>query len=161
MLLKTLCDQAIARFPPLVDAATGRTLYTYCNAAVDFVCGGMGCDCFRGPRGPLTADAICRILERGWVAVDGAQAAELARGGTLCVAALDSASIRLSPKHAQAAHGHVAAVYPAEKGAWSPSWKKTVPLLANAGARNGVLPASQCFPAEPKYYFRPGGPYAP
>lgn len=150
MCLKDFCDEAIAKFPPLVDAETGQIKYTYCNVGVDYIARRMGCDDFHGPAGVFLADKICNILSKGWINITSDDAFSLAKQGTLIVAGLSSKELR-------ATHGHVTIVYPAENMLYSGSWKKLVPMLANVGKINGVLKASQCFPIEPKYYLRPGG----
>ncbi len=48
-------------------------------------------------------------------------------------------------------HGHVASVHPAPIQ-YSASWDKKVPMVANVGAKNGLMRASQAFPVEPDYF---------
>lgn len=157
MCLKAFCDEAIAEFPPAVDAKTREVKYTYCNLAADYICRRMGYIGFRDKNGPILADRICEVLNLAWVAIDGDTAFKLARAGTLCMSAMSSAELRKLPKFKDAKHGHVAVVYPADKMEYSGSWAKDCPILANVGATNGAMRASKCFPAEPKYYILPGG----
>ena len=155
MCLKDFCDEAILKFPPKLDER-GNAVETYCNLALDYIARRMGYSGFHNSHGvPLMADEICSVLLRDWLAVDGESIARLAASGTLCVAAMSSTEIRAAAEMfnkatlKDARHGHVAVVYPVPR--------KEVPLLANVGKTNGVLGASRCFPAEPKYYYKPGG----
>lgn len=163
MCLKAFCDEAIVKFPPLVDAQTEKIKYTYCNFGVDYIAQRMRYHGFSDSKGPMLADLICEILRMDWIPIKGEYAFDLAKKGTLCIAAMSSDEIReigrlkKNEKLAQANHGHVAVVYPALDMGYSGSWGKKVPMLANVGRTNGVLCASQCFPAEPKYYLLPGG----
>lgn len=51
-------------------------------------------------------------------------------------------------------HGHVAAVFPGPL-VYSGSWKMSVPVLANVGRKNGLMPTSMAFPVKdgPPYFF--------
>lgn len=163
MCLKDFCDEAIKKFPPKLDS-DGNAIETYCNMALDFIARRMAYNGFHNANGAaLLADNICSVLLRDWLAIDGEQAHRLAGSGVLCIAAMSSADIRAAaenlnkPALKNARHGHIAVVYPAPRMVQSASWRKEVPLLANVGRKNGVYGASQCFPAEPKYYYKPGG----
>lgn len=163
MCLKDFCDEAIKKYPPKINPKTGEVEATYCNFAADFIARRLGYTGFGYNGAPYMADRICSVLLSDWLAVDGEQAHRLASAGVLCIAAMSSAEIRAvasrlnKPALANASHGHIAVVYPAPRMVQSASWRKDVPLLANVGRTNGVLGASQCFPAEPKYYYKPGG----
>ena len=163
MCLKDFCDEAIKKFPPEIDPKTGAVLKTFCNFAVDYVAQRMGYKGFNYNGAPYMADRICSVLLADWLELDGEQAHRLAASGVLCIAAQSSAEIRAAairlnkPALKDARHGHIAVVYPAPRMVQSASWRKEVPLLANVGRKNGILGASQCFPAEPKYFYKPGG----
>ncbi len=98
----------------------------------------------------LTADAMIWILlgSTHWAKTsDGEIAAAFARSGNLCFAAMSSE--RLGEEH-----GHIAAVFPADTE-FSPSLKINVPLIANVGAKNGIMKTSEAFPIEkgcPDYF---------
>jgi len=163
MCLKDFCDDAIKKYPPKIDKKTGDVVATYCNFAVDDIARHMDYKGFNYNGAPYMADRICSVLLSDWLKIDGEQAHRLAASGVLCIAAMSSAEIRAAairlnkPALKNAQHGHVAVIYPAPRMVQSASWCKEVPLLANIGRVNGVLGASQCFPAEPKYYYKPGG----
>ena len=57
-------------------------------------------------------------------------------------------------------HGHVAAVFPGPL-VYSGSWKRSVPMLANVGKSNGIMPCSMAFSVKdspPDYYlYKVGG----
>lgn len=160
MCIKLVCDEVVKNYKPKL-AADGKTvLETYCNLALNEVAKVKHYTGFLDTKGrPLLADDICKVLAGEWLKIEGEDAFNLAKGGIWCVAASSSADLRRygGPKFANASHGHVATVYPKEQMGHSVSWRKYVPWLANVGANNGIKIASLCFPAEPKYYFLPGG----
>ena len=163
MCLKLICDEAMLKFPPKLAADKKTVLETYCNFGADFIGHALGYNGFRNPNTglPLIADEICSVLMRDWIAIDGEQAFRLTNSNVWCMSAMSSLEIREAakrlnkPKLIDATHGHIDAVYPAEKMLDSGSWGKPVPILANIGTENKPKKASECFPAEPKYYFRP------
>ena len=160
MCLRLICEEVVKRYQPKL-ASDGKTVIkTYCNIALAEIAALQGYRGFIDDSGNVRiADEICKILDNDWLRVDGDTAFKLARGGTWCIAASSSHDLRLygGPKFTQATHGHVATVYPKNQMGHSAGWRKQVPWLANVGANNGIKIASLCFPAEPKYYYLPGG----
>lgn len=167
MCLKAFCDEAMEKFKPKLAPNGKDVLETYCNFGADYVGHALGYNGFRDDKDrPLTADQICSVLMKDWIAIDGEQAFRLAQQNTWCMAAMSSAEIREAAKRLNkskllnAKHGHISTVYPSDKMGESGSWNKKVPIMANVGTKNKPRPASECFPAEPKYYFLPGGRYS-
>ncbi len=116
---------------------------TYCNIALQRTGKFYNYPYFDG----LVADEIATkaiadqfpVLEK----ITGDVATDYAMKGGFCFAA-----------HVYPDHGHVAVISP-QPMAFSPSWNKRVPVVANVGFDNAFLPASQAFPVslgEPSYY---------
>ncbi len=81
---------------------------------------------------------------KGWRKVTDAEASMHALHGGLAVAG----------KKYPRAHGHVAIVFP-DSPAYSGAYRKTVPMLANVGHKNGIMKMSYAFAAskgEPGYW---------
>lgn len=134
------CLDAINRYPASRDGQT------FCNLGVQYVCAAMGCPEFAG----LLANQIHAALEadENWRKMTGNLAAWwIERTKALAVA---SWSNKDGP-------GHCAMVFPGPLG-YSGKWGYTeaprVPLVANVGKKNGVLPANKAFTVEPNYYVK-------
>ena len=79
--------------------------------------------------------------------VFGEIAAKFAQIGGLAFAAMDSSQLGEE-------HGHIATIFPADCEL-SPSLNVLVPFVANVGAKNGIMKASEAFPVakgQPTYF---------
>ena len=89
---------------------------------------------------------MCNKLQTlpDWTKDSGEKASEHAEKGGIALAA------KVYPMH-----GHIAVVFPKGSLAWSGSWGKLVPFVANVGKRNGVMKTSEAFPVlegQPEYW---------
>lgn len=137
--LKTACDKVLAD-PALVAKkdSDGKILTTFCNMGAKRIANAMGCDELDG----LVADEQYKVMIANksgtWAKVDGAAATEFAMEGGLAFAILPG-------KRLDAAHGHIAVIYPSPMQ-WSGSLGKEVPMVANVGVKNIVEKESMAFP---------------
>lgn len=125
---------------------------TYCNFALQRVGKFYNYPYFDG----LLADQISQKAVSGEfpsiIKTTGEDAVGFAMKGGLCFAAKF-----FDP------HGHVSVVAPVP-AAFSPSWNKNIPVLANVGETNGFIPTSQAFPVsqgEPDYFLLLGSAVVP
>lgn len=109
---------------PLADGTT------FCNLAVNFVAVAMGCKDLTGK----TADEIMGLIEASddWSDVPFEKAQDMANGGSLLIAGLES-------KELGAAHGHVVVIRPG-RFCYSGKWGKT-PRCLNIGKENFIARA--------------------
>lgn len=139
--LRAACD-AVLKDPSLQPGAG----ITHCNQAVRAIA--IACGCHDFPEGML-ANEMIDLMASSWVSVpDGADAQAQAFSGRLVVAGVQEEE-----------HGHVAVIYPMSRMAFSPSWSKLVPWVANVGKTVGQMPLTHAFPVdepEPDYYLWPG-----
>lgn len=114
---------------------------SFCNIGARRDAQFFGCHDFDNQS--LLADDMVQILKTNskWTPTYfGEIASKWARIGGLAFAAMSS-------KDLGEAHGHIAGVFPAQPFL-SPSVKLLVPMLANVGAKNDIMPASECFPVD-------------
>lgn len=142
--LEALCQELVSA-PDLVsrDITGDQEPETFCNRAVQRAAERYGCVLFAG----LTANMITARLAAGlpgWRRVTGIQASLHALAGGLAIAA------KQYPRN-----GHVAVVAP-RPVAWSGSWGRSVPYVANVGRPpNAVKKVSEAFlvaSGEPDYF---------
>lgn len=138
--LRRICE-SVVKDPHLLGVGS----ITHCNEAVYRICRQFsGYEGFYDKKRQdiITANEMCDLMSAGgeWSKCDGKWANEYAMSGGLAVAAQKAEG-----------HGHVAVVFPSSMMK-SGSWGKDVPMLANVGKTNGVMPASKCFTSEPSYF---------
>lgn len=121
---------------PELQPVNGKT---YCNVAARRVAEFFGCENFSDP--DLLADDMVHamIISGDWTFTTfGEIAAKWAQIGGLAFAGMTSDELGEE-------HGHIAPVFPGIPEL-SPSLGIPVPQLANVGAKNGVMLASEAFP---------------
>jgi hypothetical protein len=126
-LIDAICDvYDNLAYEPLPDGTT------FCNLAVQAVCGVMGYKEFAG----LTADQIVAkmISSEDWSPVPFENAQNIANQGSLVVAGLDGASMNQ-------AHGHVVIIRPG-RTCYSGKWQQT-PRCLNIGGENFIARAKR------------------
>lgn len=134
--LRSLCEDAVTRkeWQPTEKS-------TFCNFASAWFANHYG---FSGLKGKLANDQVRALKDNpSWEVVDTTTAIKQARFGSLVLAGKEYDD-----------HGHIATCYPGIS-AYSGTWAKEVPLVANVGRNNGVMPCSQAFPVrqgEPFYF---------
>ena len=117
----------------------GKVITSYCNYMARRVAEFFGCENFSDP--DLLADDMVHamIISGDWTFTTfGEIAAKWAQIGGLAFAAMTSDELGEE-------HGHIAPVFPGIPEL-SPSLGIPVPQLANVGAKNGVMLASEAFP---------------
>ena len=121
---------------------------TFCNIGAKRVADLFGCTDFDNP--DWLADEMIRLISwsPSWTKTSfGEIAAAFSQLGGLAFAAMDSQTL-------DEEHGHIATIFPADCEL-SPSLNCLVPLVANVGAKNGILKVSEAFPVakgQPDYY---------
>lgn len=113
---------------------------TYCNQAVDMVAGAMGCHDFEMKNANEIVEFM--VSDSNWQEIKMNQAQDMANEGSLCVAGIDSATLKQE-------HGHVVVIRPG-KQVYSGKWGLT-PRCLNIGeenflarAKKGPLTAMSC-----------------
>lgn len=112
---------------------------TYCNLGAKRVAEFFGCENFSAQN--MTADQMVldMMIEDVWTFTKfGEIASKWAQMGGLAFAGMSSSELGEE-------HGHIAPVFPGMPEL-SPSLGILVPQLANVGAKNGVMLASEAFP---------------
>lgn len=140
--LREICDDVIAD-----RSLEPRNGQTFCNEGARRVAQAMDCHDFDDES--LLADDMIAIMNSGgaWQLVEGQDAADHAQLGGLAFACLSSHQLG-------EAHGHIAALYPADME-YSGSLARMVPMVANVGKQDREEKVSAAFPVskgEPQYY---------
>lgn len=115
---------------------------TYCNKAVNYVCGGMGYGAFL----ELTANEIIDTIATSneWRLIDIPDAQRAADEGVLVIAGWRNTQ--------PGGHGHVCMVIPGNL-AYSKKWQAYCPAVANVGKENFIGRGSNwAFDKEPFYW---------
>lgn len=122
---------------------------THCNQAARKAAQFFGCHEFDDPA--MLADDMISTMESNasgkWQVNDGPRAVLQALNCGLAFAAMTS-------KELGEAHGHIAVIAPLTPQ-YSGSLGRDVPMIANVGARNGMIKVSEAFPVakgEPRYF---------
>ena len=121
---------------------------TFCNIGARRVADLFGCHDFDNP--DMLADEMIAFMlsSSEWSETHfGEIAAKFAQIGGLAFAAMDSSQLGEE-------HGHIATIFPADCEL-SPSLNVLVPFVANVGAKNGIMKASEAFPVakgQPTYF---------
>ena len=137
--LMDLCDSVLID-PDLIP----RDGKTYCNTAAYKICFNYGYDLYDPNRKDLMmANEIEAWVRSNWAKITGLKANRLANEGKIAMAAQKGTP-----------HGHIAIIYPGAM-VYSGKWAKEVPVVANVGARNGVMGCNYAFKTEPAYYTDP------
>lgn len=134
--LRNLCEEAVTR-----DAWKPRDGLTFCNLAAHWFAEHYG---FHGLKGKLANDQFTTLSgSNEWEKIDTPEAIKQAKTGALVFAVKQYDE-----------HGHIATCYTGAES-YSGTWAKRIPMIANVGKNNGIMPCSQGFPVrdgEP-YYF--------
>lgn len=137
--IKAACDRVLAD-PELKISKSGQT---YCNLGVINICALLGLNMFKGMRASQIYD-YC-VLNCTEVNMD--YVIEHATKDGLYVSAYKY------QKETEKASGHVAIIYP-EAGAYSTTYKRIVPKIANIGKTNEVMRVSGAYKLKefPKFF---------
>ena len=119
---------------------------TFCNLAVHEILTRLRLPafCLSTPNSstPMLANDIAEKLETGCRELNFEEAHRLALDGAVVIAALKMPE-----------HGHVAVVYPVSYVASSAKWGRSdIPMVANVGKDNAVMPANWAFGARPRFW---------
>lgn len=135
--LKKRCEDAVTRKD--WEPREGKT---FCNIAAAWIANEYGCGGLSGLLANAQAEYLLNDVD-GWEALDTDSAIRHSKAGALVFAVKQYDD-----------HGHIATCYPISHS-WSGSWNKNIPMVANVGRVNGIMPCSQAFPVregEPRYY---------
>ncbi len=138
--IKEACEAVVAdpQLKPLMDEH-GNAIKTFCNIAVVRVCVAAG---YVGFEGKLANDIYQHCVSaKEWSPVTASQAAIAAQQGVLTIAAQPGKP-----------HGHVAVVFPQGGLVYSGKWQTDAPIIANVGAKNGLMGANWAFATQPAYF---------
>ena len=123
---------------------------TFCNLAVHEILTRLRLPAFCLPANhstpgvppPMLANDIAEKLETNCRELNFEEAHRLALDGAVVVAAMKMPE-----------HGHVAVVYPVAYMAASAKWGRSdIPIVANVGKDNGVMPLNWAFGARPRLW---------
>lgn len=122
-LLDAMCEAYDIYQTPKDVTGDGKP-ETFCNLAVQHVCGRMGYEKFKG----LVANQMIDFMRRSfdWEKIEMSRAQELTNGGRLVLAG----------QQAQG-HGHVAVIRPGV-AEFSGSWNEKAPKACNVGATSFI-----------------------
>ena len=120
---------------------------TFCNLAVHDILTKLRLPAFCLSSGttdsrPMLANDLAEKLETHCRELNFEEAHRLALDGAVVIAALKMPE-----------HGHVAVVYPVSYVAASAKWGRSdIPMVANVGKDNAVMPANWAFGARPRFW---------
>jgi hypothetical protein len=136
--LKIACDSILANKDLIKRDITGDNIdETFCNQGVQLVCSSFGYKLFQ--ERSMSANQIVEFISKdpSWSKVSPIAARDRALEGRIVVVG------KMYPTH-----GHVAIVYPSKKLVRSGTWNSDVPLIANIGRTNGLMPVNEAFPVK-------------